>query len=292
MAPGASRPCCSPCRNLLPLDPIEDELAREPGPVRRRHSGSTSPAPSCNFVPGPKLVPALNPTPVPALVPAPALPSSNELFKQFIRAYLESNQGPKQPRVEREQSFKAKVPEVYYGKSHMNCYHFCQQCEDHFETAGATGTNRTLFAAIFLRENISVHWTQYKRRHWGEELTPITWIEFKAFLRKNLGESKSFVDSILRKLKRDSQYQLEEVYDWASHLEHFQSILMEFDLVAPPTESTMVGYFEKGLKPSIKAEMNQDATHLHNYEELVAKAVRAEAKAGLRPSSYVREANI
>ena len=51
----------------------------------------------------------------------------------------------------------------------------------------------------------------------------------------------------------------------------------------------MVRYFEEGLKPSIKAEMDQDASHLDDYEELVAKAVRAEAKAGLRPSSYVRE---
>ena len=122
---------------------------------------------------------------------------------------------------------------------------------------------------------------QYKRCHRGEELIPISWTEFKAFLRKNLGESKSFVDSIWKKLKRDSQYQLEEVYDWASHLEHLQSILMEFDPAAAPTESTMVRYFEEGLKPSIKAEMDQDATHLDNYEELVAKAVRVEAKAGL-----------
>ena len=67
---------------------------------------------------------------------------------------------------------------------------------------------------------------------------------------------------------------------------------MEFDPAAAPTESTMVRYFEEGLKPSINAEMDQDATHLDNYEELVAKAVRAEAKAGLQPSSYVREADL
>ena len=121
-----------------------------------------------------------------------------------MKAYLESNQGPRPPPAEREQSLKAKVPEVYYGKSHMDCYHFCQQCKDHFETARATGTNRTLFAASFFRGSISILWTQYKRRHRGEELTPITWTEFKAFLWKNLGEFKSFVDSIWRKVKRDS----------------------------------------------------------------------------------------
>ena len=111
-------------------------------------------------------------------------------------------------------------------------------------------------------------------------------------MQKNLEESKSFVDSIWKKLKRDSQYQLEEVYNWASHFKHFQSILMEFDPAAAPTELTMVRYFEEDLKPSIKAEMDQDATHLDNYEELVAKAVRAETKAGLRPCSYMRETDI
>ena len=65
--------------------------------------------------------------------------------------------------------------------------------------------------------------------------------------------------------------------------------MIEFDLVAALTESTMVRYFEEGLKPSIKAEMDQDTSHLDDYEELVAKTVRAEAKVSLQPSSYVRE---
>ena len=54
---------------------------------------------------------------------------------------------------------KAKVLEMYYGKLHMDYYHFCQQGEDCFEIAGATGANRTLFAALFLRKNICVHLT-------------------------------------------------------------------------------------------------------------------------------------
>ena len=51
----------------------------------------------------------------------------------------------------------------------------------------------------------------------------------------------------------------------------------------------MVRYFEEGLKPSIKAEMDQNASYLDDYEELVAKAVSVEAKARLRPSFYVQE---
>ena len=107
----------------------------------------------------------------------------------------------------------------------------------------------------FVCRNISVQWTQFKRCQ-GEKVAPITCIEFKVFLQKNLGEFKSFVDSIWKKLKRDYQYQLEEVYDWASHLEYLQSILIEFDPVAAPMESTMIRYFEEGLKPSIKVEMD------------------------------------
>ena len=85
---------------------------------------------------------------------------------------------------------------------------------------------------------------------------------------------------------------MEEVYDWASHLKHLQLILLEFDLVAIPTKVTMVRYFEEDLKPSIKAEMGQDDSQLINYKELVVKAVRFEAKTGLRPSSYVQKTDL
>ena len=67
---------------------------------------------------------------------------------------------------------------------------------------------------------------------------------------------------------------------------------MEFDPAAAPTESTIIRYFKRGLKPSIKAEMDQDAIHLDDYEELVVKAVSAEAKVGPWPSSYVQETDI
>ena len=54
----------------------------------------------------------------------------------------------------------------------------------------------------------------------------------------------------------------------------------------------MVTYFEKGLKPSIKAEMNQDNSQLIDYKELIAKALKAEAKVGLRLSSHMWETNL
>ena len=158
MAPRDSRPRrsprYSPCQNPPPTSLVEDELTRDLGPVGGPYLGSSSPAPSRNSTPGHDQVLALVPAlaNISALTPVP----TNQLFKKFIKAYLESNQGPKQPPTKRKQLFKAKVPEVYEGKLHMDCYHFCQQSKAYFETAGATGTNRTSVAAFFLCENISV----------------------------------------------------------------------------------------------------------------------------------------
>ena len=98
MALGGSRLCRSPRRNLPPIDAVEDELARDPDSVGGPHSGSTFSAPSRNLTPGLELVPAL----ISAPISAPAPNSSDELFKHFMRAYLELSQGPSWPPAERE----------------------------------------------------------------------------------------------------------------------------------------------------------------------------------------------
>ena len=49
----------------------------------------------------------------------------------------------------------------------------------------------------------------------------MTWPEVKEFLQKNLGDSKAFVDSVWKKVKRNSQYQDKLVQDGAAHLEYF-----------------------------------------------------------------------
>ena len=154
-----------------------------------------------------------------------------------------------------ECTFKARTPETYSGKSHMDCYHFCKQCKDYFETSDAAEINCIFFAAIFLRGPISLKWAQHKRCH--KCATPITWLKFKAFLRKDLGSSQVFIDSIWSKFRRDSQYQLEEARNWASHLQHLQSILSEFDPIRTPNKLTIICYFQEDFKPSIKVKMEQ-----------------------------------
>ena len=148
--------------------------------------------------------------------------------------------------------------------------------------------NHTPFAASFLRGSISLRWAQHKCRH--ESATPITWPEFKAFLRKDLGSSQAFIDSIWSMFRRDSQYQLEEARDWASHFQHLQSILSEFDRT--PNKLIMICYFRKGFKPSIRVKMEQHDREAIDFEEMVQRAVNAEAKAGLRSSAMVRDSDI
>ena len=126
------------CHNPLPNG--EDKLAEGLPGVFTKSSNTPTPSPTVFWAP----------TPAFALAPTPALPSINKLFKQFMKAYLETNQRPNQPPAECKRPLKSKVPDVYYGKLHMDCYHFCQQYKDYFETSWATRTNSIFFAAFFL----------------------------------------------------------------------------------------------------------------------------------------------
>ena len=45
---------------------------------------------------------------------------------------------------------KAQYLNLYYKNSHLDCYRFCQQCKDYFETAGANRPNCISFATSFL----------------------------------------------------------------------------------------------------------------------------------------------
>ena len=141
MAPG-SCVCRSPRVNTL-VDPAGelDELASQ-GPARGSNVGSDE-----------------APIPPEASTPPLVPPTSEDLFTKFMKVFIETTQAQAQALAEpRECPLMARTPETYWGKSHMECYHFCQQCEDYFETSGASGMNRTPFAASFFRGSISLRW--------------------------------------------------------------------------------------------------------------------------------------
>lgn len=148
----------------------------------------------------------------------------------------------------------AKIPDVYRGRSYLEFYNFCQQSEDHLATVKATGLNWIPFSAFFLWDRIHFHWQQHKRKLEGESLVLMSWDKLKAFFRKASEDSQAFMNSYWTKIKQDSQYQQEDVLDWATHLDHLQAVLKEFDLTAIPNKETLIRYFRDGLRPFIWAQ--------------------------------------
>ena len=90
----------------------------------------------------------------PTSAPAPIISSTDKLYQQLTKTYaitvklLEQNQA--QGAGPHKKPFKVQFPDLYYRNSHLNCYRFCQQCEDHFETVEANRPNQIPFPALFL----------------------------------------------------------------------------------------------------------------------------------------------
>ena len=115
-------------------------------------------------------------------------------MKAYLKAQTPALTAVKMDAELYERPFKARLPYLYHGDLHIECYRFYQQCEDHFDTAKAKKSNRIPFTASFLRKKALGQWLQYKRQNNRGNL--MTWPEFKDFLRTNLGDSKAFVDGI------------------------------------------------------------------------------------------------
>ena len=93
----------------------------------------------------------------------------------------------------------------------------------------------SLFAASFLCGRISFHWHQYKCRKNQAVEDPLPWVEFKFFFKGVLVTQRlSWILSGANK-----------VYNWASHLEHLQSI--EFDADRAPESPISFDSFEKNV---------------------------------------------
>ena len=101
---------------------------------------------------------ALEPTPT--LVTSASPPSIEELFKLFMQTYMDTVKNQTQvqalvqvppPQVEpKEKPLKVHFLDLYFGKLYLDCYRFCQQCKDYFDTSRVNRDNCTPFAAFFL----------------------------------------------------------------------------------------------------------------------------------------------
>ena len=116
----------------------QDELAGPQGLAKRLNAGSNK-----------VLTPSKAPTPLEAPIP-PFVPPTEDFFMKFMKAFVESTQARDWEQAKpRKQLLKARFPETYLKKFHMDCYHFCQQYEDYFKTLDANEMNRIPFIASF-----------------------------------------------------------------------------------------------------------------------------------------------
>ncbi len=102
------------------------------------------------------------PTLSPALAPTPMAPP-NDLFQEFMQTFIEKTQASiasvaPAPNIEArdntDRPLKPRNPNLNYGNLHMECYYFCQQCEDHFEVARSLGHKCVPFVIKFLKDHI------------------------------------------------------------------------------------------------------------------------------------------
>ena len=108
------------------------------------------------------------------------------------------------------------------------------------------------FCGVFPERPDSYCWQQQETRTERNQTAPLSWEEFKAFLRQSLEKSDAFVGNVWIKMRSDSQHQLKEVQDLAAHLEHLQSILFEFDVDCAPLEGQLSRKFYDRFRSLIK----------------------------------------
>ncbi len=82
-------------------------------------------------------------------------------------------------------------------------------------------------------------------------------------------------------MRRDAQHQLEEIQDWATHLEHLQSILLEFDANNAFREGQLGYTFCDGFRFSIKLWITNIGEDMA-WDNLIRAANKAEARAKIQ----------
>ena len=121
--------CCGYWSNLLPTG--KDELAKDAPRAPTKSSDIRT------------RIFAVSRASTPALTPGSSDRYTDEdlqrATKLALESFAKSHKYGQANSALRERAFKACNPDLYYESSHMECSYFCRQCEDYFDTVGATG---------------------------------------------------------------------------------------------------------------------------------------------------------
>lgn len=110
---------------------------------------------------------------------------------------------PARPR--HQQILKSKIPDTYRGQSHAECYKFCRQFKEYFDTQGIPTSNPQ-----------------------GIPFAGFTWSKYKNFFHEDC--------EFFRARQRHSK----TVRKYALRLQQTRSILREYDLEGAPNEFSMI----------------------------------------------------
>ena len=85
---------------------------------------------------------------------------SQQIFKTVLdsRPFPAPKSAFQQYKDPYKRMLKAWFLDIYWGKTHLECYKFFKQCKDHFATAGAKGHNRVPFSTILLKDSALFRW--------------------------------------------------------------------------------------------------------------------------------------
>ena len=134
----------SPRRNPPPGG--EDELAGGPPGAPTEGSNTPTPSPPVSRAQTPADAPAPTPAPLRGTYTNVNLQRATKLaLELFIQGQAHA-QGLASAAWDKalDKPLKARNLDLYYGSLHMEYYHFCRQCKNHFETVGAKGHKRSL----------------------------------------------------------------------------------------------------------------------------------------------------
>ena len=146
------RACYSLHWNPFPTG--KDELA---GAALTKGSGTPTSIPVVSCAPIPALTAAFAPLLASATADLAARYLAKDLQK-ILKTILEARALAPQPEGFRKRPLKARAPDLYCGKTHMECYNFCRRCEDYFAIADATRLNCIPFATTFLKDQALFRW--------------------------------------------------------------------------------------------------------------------------------------
>ena len=155
-----SSACYSPCQNLYNS---KNKLA---GRTPTEGCDRRTPALTATCAPTPAALSVVALFAASGFANSSVVRYSEDDLQQIFRAVLDSrpsapvlalvvaaapySEGP------RERPLKAWFPDIYRGKTHLECYNFFQQCKDHFAIAGTTGPNRVSICGYLLKKYRSV----------------------------------------------------------------------------------------------------------------------------------------